>query len=344
MDTVAQFIGSTIARPNLTELIDCPFPVANLRTGPQTVNARDVFLSAGGGRIDRAEVRRRACNAMARNLPPFMACKNDAKAWAIIGGGPSINDCVSQIRDLKRRGVHIVSVNKSHDWLLDNNIVPWAHILLDPKEWVADYVKRPRNDVRYFISSQCHDSVFEALKGYPVFLWHAGQDFPEGPEPNCVLREKWQNVPWYVVPGPTTVGLRAMDIGQAMGTDKFHLFGLDSSRAAGKLHAYAKQEAPDAQSGKLGVPYKGKKYWFDTNSHMARQACDFDKIIEDLNYHMMTGRVRKGFSMTVYGSGLLPFYAATIGLHADPECNADPERVGGFVDVTNDQELQRISA
>lgn len=296
------------------------------------------FLDSGGGRIDRAEVRRRAGAAMERRLPTFRDCVNASATWAIIGGGPSISHEVEVIRALKRRGAHIVSVNKTHDWLLDRGIVPWGHVLLDPKDWVADYVKRPRKDVRYFLASQCHPDTFEALRNYPVFLWHAGQDFDEGAEPNCYLRENWPRKPWFVVPGATTVGLRAMQLGHMMGADSFRLFGLDSSRADGKLHAYAKPEAADAGSGTLALKFRDRKYIFDTNAHMARQQMDFDKFIEDLPLHRAAGRLRPSFELAVHGRGLLPFFAAMLGLHADAACNEDPARVGGYlrcVDVNN---------
>ncbi len=291
------------------------------------------FLQSGGGRIGRTEVRARAGRAMARGLPTFHECPLAAGTWAIIGGGPSIAQEVDAIRALRRGGANIVSVNKSHDWLLERGIVPWGHVLLDPKEWVADYVRRPRKDVRYFLASQCHDDTFDALKDYPVFLWHAGQDFDEGPEPNRYLRQCWPQRPWFVVPGGTTVGLRAMQLGHAMGAHRFHLFGMDSSRAAGRLHAYAKDEASDADSGTLSLRFRGKKYVFDTNSHMARQQMDFDKFIEDMPKNFAAGVLRRDFALTVHGAGLLPFFAAMIGLHADPACNADPARVGGYVEV-----------
>lgn len=287
------------------------------------------------GRIERDEVRARAGRAMARGLLTHMHCVNTAREWAIIGGGPSINDHLKTIRKLKRRGVAIVSVNKTHDWLLSKGIVPWGHILLDPMEWVAGYVQRPRKDVRYFVASQCHDAVFDALKGYPVFLWHADQDFPEGPEPSTYLKEHYpvatKTQTWVATPGSTTVSLRAMPLGHTMGADKFHLIGLDSSRTPnGALHAYDKPEPPDAETGTMGLKHAGRKFYFDTNGHMARQMIDFDDMIKELPKHYASGRLRPQFELTVYGSGLLPFMAATYGLHADPKCNADPSQVGGY--------------
>lgn len=289
------------------------------------------------GRIDREELRERVRKAMARQLPTSLHCINTAREWAVIGGGPSISTAIETIRKLKQRGVAIVSVNKSHDWLLENGIVPWGHVLLDPKEWVADYVKRPRKDVRYFVASQCHDRTFENLKGFPVFLWHAGQDFPEDntTEPDTVLNEEWPGSTWQIVPGGTTVGLRTPMLGHHMvkGADRFHMIGFDSSRSGGKLHGYDKPEAKDAASGLQKLEYNGQRYCFDTNSHMARQFVDFDKFMSELDDHYATGRLRRSFQMKFYGRGLLPFYAAMLGLHASPQANHDPVSMGGFVSV-----------
>ena len=294
------------------------------------------LLDLTGGRINRAEVRKRAGEAMLLDLPAHPTCKNFAKEWVIVGGGPSINQCVDRIRKLKARGANVVSVNKSHDWLIEHGISPWGHVLLDPKDWVAGYVKRPRKGVRYFIASQCHPDTFESLKGFETYLWHGGQDFPEGSEPGTYLRTNWPRKPWYIVPGPTTVSMRVPFLANFLGPvkpTKFHFFGLDSSRSSGKMHGYEKPEAPDAHAGSVKATYRGKSYIFDTNSHMTRQWADFQKLVGELPDQIKAGHLPKGVDFTFYGSGLLPFYAATLGWHADPECNKDPAKVGGYTTV-----------
>lgn len=307
---------------------------------------RSANTTKAWGRIGLQEVIERAAKAMARKLPTTLHCKNTAREWAIIGGGPSLKDSVDDIRRLKRNGVNIVSVNKSHDWLLDRGIVPWAHVLLDPKEWVSEYVQRPRRDVRYFVASQCHDKTFDALQGYPVFLWHAGQDFPEvgQNQPHEYLRQYWPNTPWHLVEGATTVGLRAPRVGHSMpnGPDVFHMIGMDSSRTNGKLHAYDKPEARDAATRTMKLQHDGKFYLFDTNSHMSQQLEDFDQFIAGLADSYKLGNVRPKFKMKFYGSGLLPFFAAKLGLHANPECNADPTKVGGWVSIKDAKPASQI--
>lgn len=340
MDLSAAFNQDIVAGPvslNAPESALSTVRIMDAARAAKVGLTRESALPTAIGRIDRQELRERVRKAMARNLPTSLHCINVAREWAVIGGGPSINDHVDTIRKLKQRGVAIVSVNKSHDWLLERGIVPWGHVLLDPKDWVAGYVQRPRKDVRYFVASQCHDDTFEALSGFPVFLWHAGQDFPEDGtnEPDAMLRAEYPGSTWQITAGATTVGLRTPMLGHHMvpGADRFHMIGFDSSRTEGKLHGYEKTEAQDAGSGLQKLHYQGRKYCFDTNSHMARQFQDFDKLILDLQSHYDQGKLRKSFGMRFYGKGLLPFYAATIGLHADPECNKDPTKVGGYVQV-----------
>ena len=291
-------------------------PSYNLNPKPQT-NVTS--------RITTEEIRKRACSSMARGLRPFKIVKNDSDTWVICGAGPSLIDSIPTIRKLKRQGAYIITLNKTHDLLLEHGITPWGHILLDPMPWVAEYVKRPRMDVRYFVASQCHDDVFEALKGYPVFLWHAAQDIEDGTsEPNIILRKLWPNKPWWCIPGPTTVGLRAPFLASQMGPVRprvFHLIGFDSSREGTKLHAMPKKEAEDAVSGTVTLTYKGARYQFDTNNHMKRQAEDFDGIIDNMMEYWKRDYLPKDIDLIVHGRGLLPFRAACLGLHATANDN-----------------------
>ncbi len=293
---------------------------------------RSQLLASTDAYMTAQEIRLRVGSAMQRGLPEFRACQNDATNWAVIGAGPSVGDCLGEIRLLKRHGVNIVSVNKTHDWLLENGIVPWGHVLLDGHEWVADYVARPRHDVRYFVASQCHDATFARLDGYPVFLWHAGQDFPGGAEPDRYFREMGYGFQ-PIIGGGTTVGQRVPIMGHGMGARRFHMIGFDSCRRDGKLHVTPKPDIIDPSQRRLAFKWNGHKWWFDTNAHMARQQMDFDKFIEDMPMRWQSKQLAPDFRLIFYGSGLTPMWAATLGLHANPAYNEDPSQVGGWVDV-----------
>ncbi len=67
---------------------------------------------------------------------------------------------------------------------------------------------------------------------------------------------------------------------------------------------------------------KRGEYSFFTNSHMSRQALDFEDMIEKIGGLMMSGDWSP-VDFRVYGDGLLPCYAASIGLHAKDEFNLE---------------------
>ena len=72
----------------------------------------------------------------------------------------------------------MLAVNKSHDWLLRRGLRCDYATLLDPKDWVADYInldlaaakvtkKRAGKfwaPPKYLIARQCHDLVLEKFK------------------------------------------------------------------------------------------------------------------------------------------------------------------------------------
>lgn len=297
---------------------------------------RAKILAHDGHPLTRQEYLKRVGEAMLRKLPTIRQVENRTLGWAVLASGPSLNDCVPEILDLKKRGCNIVTVNKSHDWALDHGIVPWAHVTLDSNEWVADYVKRPRNDVRYFVSSQCHPKVFDNLKDRPVFLWHGGQDYPEGSVPFEYLRTYWpKRFPLEaVVFGGTTVGPRVPMMSAYMGPVnpiKFHMFGLDSSSLEpAKMHAMDKKLRPDLGPHDRPIRHGRDMFWFHTNAHMFRQTIDFETLIDEFPQKYRAGLFPKNFELIIHGSGMLPTVAACYGLHADPECNKDPSLVGGY--------------
>ncbi|MDX2142998.1 MAG: 6-hydroxymethylpterin diphosphokinase MptE-like protein [Rhodospirillaceae bacterium] len=267
------------------------------------------------GRIDFAETMARVHAAMARGTPSLATLRDTQSGTLVIcGGGPSIGDLdeIKAIRALQKKGAKVWAVNKTHDFLLTKGIVPWACCLLDPMPWVADYVRRPRKDVIYAVASQCDARVFEALKGFDARMWHAGVDYFGEGYPTQILQSTYANRDWLVIPGPTTVGLRSILVGYALGFRDFHLFGLDSSLRGDALHAYAKPKPPDAPEGVVTLRTKAGAQSFRTNAHMARQALDFEETVERIA-GMVRERVMAPISIAVHGDGLIPALAECYG-------------------------------
>lgn len=256
------------------------------------------------------------------NVPSFAKLRNTHLngTLAVCGGGPSMADTIDELKELRRRGAYILSVNKTNDFLVDNGIVPDYHALLDPMDWVADYVKKPQARTKFLIASQCHRDVYRKLKGQNCYLWHCFCDFYGVNYPSPILEKDYMHRDWISIPGPTTVGMRSVYLGQSMGFRYYHLFGMDSSMVDGKLHAYEKAKPTDAKEGWYGFYTQAGEQKFYSNEHMARQVSDFDDMMDQFALLVKEGRI-KAPHFTVHGSGMLPTYAARYGWHASKAMN-----------------------
>lgn len=295
-------------------------------TGPDSF--RESLLKQSGFPLTREQVIERTKRALKFGIPDISMLRKfttpDTEA-VICGGGPSIVDYVETIRDLQDRGLRVFSVNKTHDFLLEHGIKPWAHIILDSNQWVSTYVKSPQRGVRYLIAGQCHDDTFNALEGYSRYLWHAGIGDSETEiiEPLNYLQRNHKNGDWTVLPGGTTVGIRAPLVAYATcGAYRVHMIGMDSSHRRGKAHGYEKQNYHNLESGYVRFSNKsGHAVNFETNAHMGRQALDFEEMVENQLPQMVRAKTAPPFQFKFYGDGLLPTLAACYGWNADPEMN-----------------------
>lgn len=288
------------------------------------------YITRGvGGRIGFVETCERVRTSMRWPIPSFVQLANTHRdgTLAICGGGPSIKDNIEDIRRLRKSGAYVMSVNKTHDFLVEHGIRPDFHVLLDPMDWVANYVAKPIPGCRYLIASQCHRDVYRRLRDGDSYLWHAYSDFYGINYPTPILETEFTRKEWICIPGPTTVGMRAVYCGQSMGIRYFHMFGMDSSMVydeatqSGQLHAYPKAKPDDAREGWATIKTAAGPQKFYTNEHMSRQVDDFDAAMDQFAVLVSLKKIRAPH-FTVYGKGLLPTYAASLGWHADPMMNA----------------------
>jgi uncharacterized Rossmann fold enzyme len=231
-----------------------------------------------------------------RDLAWFSGFGDQDKACVIVGGGPSLADSVQAIKDHRRRGAKIISVNNALRYLTERAVTPDAHVMLDAREENLHMVEDAPMSVRYFLASQVHPCVFDALAGHDVVLWHnamgSGEElmdiikpwFDEGPDQKpCVL-----------VPGGGTVGLRAINLAWLSGYKKIHLYGFDSSYAEGSHHAYS-QSLNDGEAT-MDVVLGDKTY--TCARWMIRQAMEFQQQFLYLR--------DRGVKVIAHGRGLVP--------------------------------------
>ena len=51
----------------------------------------------------------------------------------IVSAGPSMVDDIEKIRELQNKGGKVICVKHSHNILIENDIIPWGCVILDPR-------------------------------------------------------------------------------------------------------------------------------------------------------------------------------------------------------------------
>lgn len=142
---------------------------------------------------------------------------------ALVGGGPSIKATTFELIDFTTT----IACGSSHDWLQEHSPrKPSYCVVCDPDPVMANYLRCPNHDTTYLVSSHCNPSVFDALVGHEIVMWHCWPIGSGNDEARLFLNEKTPG--WCAVGGGCTVGLRSLSIALMMGYKEIHFFGFDS--------------------------------------------------------------------------------------------------------------------
>ena len=307
-------------------------------------------IPAGRGRVDAAEYLARVRRGQASGMQSLLKLVNAEhsgdwrrpSAVCIVGGGPSLTDEVGALRHLIKRGAKVLAVNKPHDWLLRRGLRCDYAALLDPKDWVADYIdldlaasKATRRKAgkfwtapKYLIASQCHDLVLEKFKGRrDAYLWHAAAGLGESE----ILRSEFPRELWVNIAGASVIGLRAVGLAHGLGFRMMHLFGIDGSMKPPKnpadapaLYAYDKPRTEKTWSPFEVKLTSGWRRAFLSNHHMARSVYEFEDSMRDWDAQIKALKMEP-FNVAVHGNpehSAIAMVAAGMGVHADPAQNA----------------------
>lgn len=91
----------------------------------------------------------------------------------------------------------------------------------DPQAHMADFLRDPPPDTIYLVASKCHPSVFKALRGRRVRLWHI-DDVPGHP---------------WAIPTATTISLTGLSLLRRLGYRDIDVYGWDCCYIDGLDHA-----------------------------------------------------------------------------------------------------------
>lgn len=233
--------------------------------------------------------------------------RHDLEA-VLVGSGPSVRDELKNL-EKKRRNPKMVffGIKGGHDFLLENGIEPHFGLAVDPLEKIhkENFLRKAKECV-YFIASQCHPTLFDALltRGEKVIIWHLLTD-------NLMKWSQEEGSPvynHYFIPGGSTSGLRAIVLAYSMGFRKFHLFGYDSCLAPAKPNdkvATLRKVTGEICEGKdekgrdkaIEVFIAGKKFLADRA--MASQANEFQELLKSM------WKQDDPFTVRGYGRGMV---------------------------------------
>jgi hypothetical protein len=204
-----------------------------------------------------------------RSLPWFDFDKSSQGSVCLVGGGPSLVDTIDQLKIRHQNGAKVWAMNGSYDHLIEQGIIPDAMVMLDARPENVRFVQNPQQSTTFYITSQCDNSVFDALEGYKVVLVHANT-------PGVYkLLEHEKARPVHLMGGFTTVGILSLILAKLQGFERIFLFGMDSSYRDGKHHVY-KQESNDNErvidAMINDVTYKCAPW-------MAQQVTDFQNVV-----------------------------------------------------------------
>lgn len=199
----------------------------------------------------------------------------------VVSGGPSFRDYAEEIRELASRPDHFLfCVKTSHDWLIEQGIIPFGCFLLDPRPHVLDFIENPHKEIKYFCATMCHPVTVDKVvnSGAKVYGYNA---LVGSGEEEVVKREGKSPI---LVGGGSTAAIRGISVLNAIGFKRFELFGFDScyDNKPDEVHGFNKKKKA------IETEIAGRKFW--TDPELLAQAQDFDKLIKqsphlDINLH-----------------------------------------------------------
>lgn len=182
-----------------------------------------------------------------------------AQNWALAKGKAAVGD-------------KVVVCKTAYKHALDNGIVPWGCVLLDPRDHVAQWIDPVDERVLFFVASMCHPSTWEHIDkpNVKIFGYHAGVGAQEGK----VVAELWGDAP--LVHGGTTSSFRGISLLHAIGFRHFETIGLDSSYPEKPEKLHGRSEKP-LQNITIGAD-EGMERRFWTDPELIAQSQDAEAL------------------------------------------------------------------
>jgi hypothetical protein len=218
-------------------------------------------------------------------------CKPTDESIVIANAGPSL--CPAEIKPYYDKGVKIVAVKHALEALLEFDIVPWACILLDPREHVKDFVKHERaKEINWFVASMVDPEVVKTLidQGCNVYGYHAYV----GAEEQKILPKDHK-----IVCGGSATATRGLGVLSMIGFSNYILFAYDLCALEKPDLKAMKGDKPIWMEVNLMAESYGKKvnrtFW--TKGEFLAQVQEMQNFFKD----------SKSLTFHVHGEGIVPW-------------------------------------
>lgn len=255
----------------------------------------DDYSKVTGLNVTEDRIRENISKNLRMGLNQVSPHKPQKKKIHVLAGGPSLCDHEEEIVRLGKKGALFVTVNGTHQWLIDRGIRPAANFIVDAREFNERFIGQIVPTCQYIFSSQAaHEAVSKVPKGQ-AWLYHSGDT---GVVKECFdeyCREIGRDFEWFPVHGGSTVVSRTLVVLAMLGFRNIEVFGWDSCLVDDKHHAYEQSENDSAHVVTIDVG--GRE--FRCHPWMVVQANEVPKIIR-----YILGPI-DGFNLNVRGNGLI---------------------------------------
>jgi SAM-dependent methyltransferase len=163
---------------------------------------------------------------LASGIPDLRMIRNTEAGHAavIIGGGPSVDQQVTQIRLLQATGCKLVAIERMASWCEDHEIVPDYLAILDASEDVPSSLQYVHPRTVCITATQCGQAVVDVLHGKRAVYCYS---CPSGTVNLPALFEHAVHDKLCVLNAGGSVTLSAMTIAMVLGMSSLHIFGFD---------------------------------------------------------------------------------------------------------------------
>ena len=198
--------------------------------------------------------------------------------------GPSLKNQLDKLQQTLYNNKYLVCVKHAHDFLISEGIIPWAAMLLDPRDHVKDFIENPHPEVLYFVATMCHPTTLDRLldAGAKVVGYNAlvGADEEKFLPPGHIL-----------LSGGSTSATRGFSVLHCLGFRRFALFGYDS------CYWEPQDETVLTKTGAqkyFRCSVSEREFW--TDAELVAQCQDFEKLAKEA----------KDISFEIHGDGMIP--------------------------------------